>query len=95
MLKKKTGIKKDRRGRMGIVTNTMSDEVYSYLQQKAKRNELSKYIIKLVEMDMQKDLLQDQLTSTQRKLEEFNDSLLNMKYNLEILQKQHENKLLS
>lgn len=44
--------KTTRKGRMGIVTNRMSDEVYNMLNSKAQKNQLSQYIIELVEKDI-------------------------------------------
>lgn len=41
-----------RKGRMGFVTNRMSDEVYDMLNSKAQKNQLSQYIIELVEKDI-------------------------------------------
>lgn len=68
-----------RKARMGIVTNKMSDEVYHHLEQKAKNNELSQYIIQLVEKDLQNNYLEDQFQLVQNELENVYKTIHKMK----------------
>ncbi len=51
-MRKKPDKETARKGRMGFVTNRMSDEVYNQLNSKAQKNQLSKYINELVEKDL-------------------------------------------
>lgn len=60
-----------RKGRMGIVTNRMSDEVYARLDEKAQKNELSQYIIQLVEKDLKEEFLEKQYSLAEKKIGDF------------------------
>ncbi|MEC1157706.1 MULTISPECIES: hypothetical protein [Cytobacillus] len=68
-----------RKARIGIVTNKMSEQVYNHLEQKAQTNELSQYIISLVEKDLQNSFLQDQFFLVKSELEEMHSTINKMK----------------
>lgn len=68
-----------RKARIGIVTNKMSEQVYNHLEQKAQTNELSQYIISLVEKDLQNSFLQEQFTLVKSELEEMHSTINKMK----------------
>lgn len=69
-----------RKTRMGIVTNKMSEEVYNHLEKKAQTNELSQYIIKLVEKDLQDTFLKDQFEMVKGELENMYKTIDKMKH---------------
>lgn len=68
-----------RKARIGIVTNKMSEQVYNHLEQKAQTNELSQYIISLVEKDLRNSFLQDQFFLVKSELEEMYSTIHKMK----------------
>lgn len=68
-----------RKARIGIVTNKMSDIVYNHLDQKAQSNELSQYIISLVEKDLQHSFLQEQFSLVKSELEDMHSTINKMK----------------
>lgn len=69
---------------MAVVTNTMTDEVYEFLEKKANANKFTRYIIELVEKDMeqesyqiQMDKMKTSLNELQSKIEQINEQLNN------------------
>lgn len=57
-----------RKARIGIVTNKMSDDVYNQLMKKAGKNELSQYIISLVEKDLNQSFVDEQFQMVKSEL---------------------------
>lgn len=75
-MKSKSEKKTTRKGRMGIATNRMSDEVYNMLNSKAQKNQLSQYIIELVEKDInnryileREKLMNEKMDALERKID--------------------------
>ena len=87
--------KNQRKARMGIVTNRMSEEVYSKLNEKAKNNDLSNYVIQLVEKDLQDEFLKEQFSVVKQNVGEFDEKLNDLFYTLssisDLLHKGNEN----
>ncbi len=88
-VEKKNGKVKERRTRMGIVTNKMSDEVYEQLASKAQENELSKYLIQLVQRDLEGEAIRDAFELAKDELRVISKVAMELKNNLEILMKEH------
>ncbi|WP_281998853.1 hypothetical protein [Priestia flexa] len=86
---KKNGKGRERKTRMGIVTNKMSDEVYEQLDSKALANELSKYLIQLVERDLEGEAIRDAFELAKDELIVISKVATELKYNLEMLMKEH------
>ncbi|WP_155918476.1 hypothetical protein [Heyndrickxia ginsengihumi] len=82
-MKKGESIK--RRTRIGIVTNKMSDEVYSVLVQKGEKNELTQYVIGLVENDLNEKQLQNQVITLEKHFENLNQIIVQIEKKLESL----------
>jgi len=77
-------MKEKRRARIGIVTNRMSERVYTHLQEKANNNELTHYIVSLVEQDLAKEdlwtfllTLRDEYGHTLKQIKEQMEELSN------------------
>lgn len=64
-----------RRTRFGIVTNRMSDKVYNLLDEKGKSNELTQYIIDLVEKDIEEQETQEKVNSVNNILDKLEDRI--------------------
>lgn len=89
-MKKESEKKTIRKGRMGIGTNRMSDEVYNLLSSKAQTNQLSKYIIELVEKDInnrdileREQLINAKMDDLERKIDTMDRLLTRTKEKLE------------
>lgn len=63
----------------------MSEKVYAHLEFKAQQNELSKYIIELVERDLEKDAQTAAFTLAKNELQEISKVAKKLKSHLEKL----------
>jgi hypothetical protein len=68
-----------KRARFGIVTNSMSDEVYMLLDQKGKNQDLTQYIIGLVEKDIEKKNIKENYTFIKKEMEDTKLEILQLK----------------
>jgi hypothetical protein len=68
-----------KRARFGIVTNSMSDEVYMLLDQKGKNQDLTQYIIGLVEKDIEKKNIKENHTFIKKEMEDTKLEILQLK----------------
>lgn len=98
-MKKESEQKTIRKGRMGIGTNRMSDEVYNLLSSKAQSNQLSKYIIELVEKDInnryileREQLINEKMDDLERKIDTMDRLLTRTKEKLENVTNQSASK---
>lgn len=88
-----------RKGRMGIVTNRMSDEVYNMLNSKAQKNQLSQYIIELVQKDInnryileREQLMNEKMDDLERKIDTMDRLLDTTKEQIMIANNQDTNR---